>query len=61
MDVMDIANLAVNMSQTKLMTDIGTAVLDMTLDTFEGQADEMAELLESAAPPDLGHNFDISI
>lgn len=61
MDVMDIANLATNMSQAQLMTDISTAVLDMTLDTFEGQANEVVELMESVAPPDLGHNFDISI
>ena len=61
MDVMDIANLATNMSQSKLMTDIGTAVLDMTLDTFEGEASEITKLMESSVQPYLGQGFDTYI
>ena len=44
MDMIDsIANLSVSMSQQTLMTNISTAVLDMTLDSFEGQASEMVK------------------
>lgn len=61
MDVMDIAGLATTMSQTQLMTDIGTAVLDMALDTFQGEASEITKLMESSVHPNLGQNFDTSI
>lgn len=52
-----IANLSVSMSQQKLMTNISTAVLDMTLDSFEGQASEMVKLMEASVQPNLGQNI----
>lgn len=61
MDVMDIAGFATSMSQTQLMTNISTAVLDMTLDSFEGQATEVTKLMESSVQPNLGQNFDTYI
>lgn len=58
MDMIDnIANLSVSMSQQTLMTNISTAVLDMTLDSFEGQASEMVKLMEASVHPDLGQNI----
>ena len=52
-----IANLSVSMSQQTLMTNISTAVLDMTLDSFEGQASEMVKLMEASVQPNLGQNI----
>lgn len=58
MDMIDsIANLSVSMSQQTLMTNISTAVLDMTLDSFEGQASEMVKLMEASVQPNLGQNI----
>lgn len=61
MDVMDIANLSTAVSQSRLMTQVNTAVLDMTLDSFEGQANEITKMMESSAQPHLGQNLDTYI
>lgn len=61
MDVMDIAGLATTMSQTQLMNNVSTAVLNMTLDSFEGQASEITKLMESSVQPYLGQNFDMRV
>lgn len=58
---MDIAALSIAMSQSKLMTEIGTAVLSKTLDTVEVQADGMVEMLEQSVNPSVGGNIDISL
>ena len=58
---MDVAAISSAMSQTQLMTDVSVAVLDMALETFEGQATEMIKLMESSVTPDLGQNFDLKI
>ena len=54
MDVMSIANLATALSQSQLMTNVSTAVLDMSLDSFEGQASEITKLMEASVQPHLG-------
>lgn len=61
MDVMDIANLSTAISQSQLMTQVNTAVLDMTLDSFEGQANEITKMMESSVQPHLGQNLDTYI
>lgn len=61
MDVMDIANLSTAISQSQLMTQVSTAVLDMTLDSFEGQANEITKMMESSVRPYLGQNLDTYI
>lgn len=59
--VNNITSLSTPMSQSQLMTNVSTAVLDMALDTFEGQASELIKLMESSVQPDLGQNFDMNI
>ncbi len=66
MDVMNVANMAMNMSQTQLMTQVGTAVLSMSLDSMTEQGDAMVEIMnrsmmENSVNPDLGGNIDIMI
>ena len=55
-----------NMSQTQLMTQVGTAVLSMSLDSMTEQGDAMVEMMnrsmmENSVNPDLGGNIDIMI
>lgn len=63
---MDIPSLSMNMAQSRLLSDIGTAVLAKTMDQAAAVGDTVAELLDSAAMensvyPNLGGNIDISI
>lgn len=58
---MSIADYSMEMSQTQLMSDIGMAVLDMSMDSFEGMASEVTRLMESSVTPHLGQNLDITV
>mgnify|MGYP001106686149 CR=1 FL=1 len=63
---MDIAGLSMNIAQTNLLSDVGTAMLSKSLDMAETMGASMTDLLDSAAMersvnPDLGANIDISI
>ena len=63
---MDIAGLSMNIAQTNLLSDVGTAMLSKSLDMAETMGASMTELLDSAAMersvnPDLGAHIDISI
>ena len=63
---MDIAGLSMNIAQTNLLSDVGTAMLSKSLDMAETMGASLTELLDSAAMersvnPDLGANIDISI
>lgn len=62
---MGIEELSMGMSQAKLMTDVSTGVLAMTLDHIEEMGDGMVEMLEEsmepASVPGLGGNFDLTI
>lgn len=61
MDVSSIASMSMHMAQTDLMQSIGTAVLDMALDTDLMQGQSAASILESSVNPDIGSNIDISV
>ncbi len=58
---MDIAALSTAMSQTNLLSQIGTAVLSMSMDMAETAGDGMVQVLESAVTPELGSNIDIRV
>ena len=61
MDVAGIASLSMAMSQSKLMQDIGTAALDMTLENAVSQGQVSAQMMEVSVYPELGQNIDISV
>ena len=66
MDVMNVGKMAMNMLQTQLMTQVGTAFLSMSLDSMTEQGDAMVEMMnrsmmENSVNPDLGGNIDIMI
>lgn len=63
---MDIPSLSMNMAQSRLMSDVSTAMLAKTMEQASAVSDTMTQLLDSAAMensvyPNLGANIDISI
>lgn len=49
MDMVEsIANLSVAMSQNRLASDVSTAMLDKTMDTWKEQGAEMVKMMESS-------------
>lgn len=63
---MDFAKLSMNIAQTNLLSDVGTAMLAKSLDMAETMGSSVTELLDSAAlersvNPDIGGNIDISV
>lgn len=63
---MDIAQLSMDMASSSLIRDVSTAMLDMTLDTFENQGATMTEMLSDDLTvhdvnPSVGGNIDIGV
>ncbi len=63
---MDIAKLSMNIAQTNLLNDVGTAMLAKSLDMAESMGSAVSGLLDSAAlersvNPDIGANIDIRV
>lgn len=65
---MDIPELSMALSQSKVVGQIGTAVLSMALDHFRQEGAKLTELMDTpvkemelSVHPDLGSNIDISI
>lgn len=66
MNAITIPELSTQMSQQKLMTEVGTAILAKTLDQMEtgsaGMVDMMSRsMMEQSVNPNLGGNVDIMI
>ena len=58
---MDIAAVSTAMSQMNLTSQIGTAVLSMSMDMAESAGDGLVKVLESSVTSELGANIDIRI
>ena len=63
---MDIAGLSMNLAQTQLLNNVGTAVLSQSLEQAKDLSANMTEMLDAAAMersvnPDIGANIDIMI
>ncbi|AWI03692.1 YjfB family protein [Clostridium drakei] len=52
---MDIASLAVGMSQCKVMEEASISVMKMAMDSGKQNAKEMTEMISD---PNVGQNFD---
>lgn len=67
MDVPSVASMANYLSRTQKYSDVGLAVLDMSMDTMKMAGAGVAEMIESAPDmelsvnPSVGGNFDMSI
>lgn len=58
---MDIPALSVAMSQSKVNSDYGVAMLKKTLDTVEESGASMIKMMEQSVNPNLGQNIDIRV
>ena len=63
---MDIAGLSMNLAQTQLLSNVGTAVLSQSLEHTMNLSANMVEMLDAAAMersvnPDIGGNIDIMV
>ena len=63
---MDIAGLSMNLAQTQLLSNVGTAVLSQSLEHAKDLTANMVEMLDTAAiersvNPDIGGNIDIMV
>lgn len=63
---MDFALLSMNLAQSQLMTNVGTAMLANSMEMAETTATSVTQLIDSAAMersvnPELGANIDIFV
>ena len=63
---MDIAGLSMNLAQTQLLSNVGTAVFSQSLEQTMNLSANMVEMLDAAAMersvnPDIGGNIDIMV
>lgn len=63
---MDIAALASAMSQSKIMNDVGTAVLSKAIDNGEKMGNQIVNMIDRSAMelsvnPNVGSKFDMSV
>ena len=61
MDIMDVANLSMNLKSSRVINDVQVAVLKKSLDTLETTGDDLTKMMEASVTPNLGQNIDISI
>ncbi len=58
---MDISMASMLQSQSQIITQVSTAVLNMNLDTIEGMGDSLVKMMEQSVNPNVGQNIDIKI
>lgn len=58
---MDIAALSMSLASADLQTQIGTAVMQLSMDTVEQVSDGMKQMMEQSVAPYIGGNIDISV
>ncbi|QHQ60011.1 putative motility protein [Anaerocolumna sedimenticola] len=58
---MDISMASMLQSQSQIITQVSTAVLNMNLDTVEGMGDSLVKMMEQSVNPNVGQNIDIKI
>lgn len=59
--IMDIAELSMVMSQSRVQQSVGIAVMKMAMDTGKETATQMAGMIDNVAvDPNLGNHIDVS-
>ncbi|NMM61471.1 putative motility protein [Clostridium sp. P21] len=58
---MDISALSVAMSQSQVMTQASVSVMKIAMNTCEQNSQNMTEMIEKSANPNLGKNLDIKV
>ena len=60
---MDIAALSMGLSQTRVLNEVGTAVLAKSLDTMDSSGEQMVDMMKSSMElsvnPAIGANIDV--
>jgi len=57
----NIASLSMISAQNKTQSDIGTAMLAKSLDTFQANGAALTKMMELSVNPSVGGNFDMSV
>lgn len=58
---MDIPALATAMSQSRLLTEVGVAILAKNLSSAETIGEDIVKMMEQSVNPNLGSNIDITL
>ncbi|MBQ2275453.1 MAG: YjfB family protein [Lachnospiraceae bacterium] len=58
---MDIAEVSMMLQHTELSTQIGTAVMKLSMDNMEQVEDGLTKMMEMSVQPNIGANIDISV
>lgn len=58
---MDIAQISMTMSQTKLLDTVATSLLSKQLDVTEQLGEGMIKMMEQSVNPELGQTVDIRL
>lgn len=64
---MDIAQLSMDMAQSRVMNEVSVAMLDKTMEMVQEQTDMMTDMVANAGPtihdvnPAIGGNIDLAI
>lgn len=63
---MDIAGLSMNLAESRLLSDVGTAVLSKSLEQAKDLGNAMTEMIDAAAMersvnPNVGANIDVML
>lgn len=58
---MDIVNLAMNLSQASLATEVATSITKMAMDDGVQAASKMTEMIGDAVDPNLGNKIDVRV
>lgn len=61
LSVDSISTLAMGMAQMDTLSKVNTGLLDMSLDNFSAQANELTKMMELSVNPSVGLNIDISL
>ena len=58
---MDIAEVSMMLQHTELSTQIGTAVMKLSMDNMDQVDDGLTKMMEMSVQPNIGANIDISV
>jgi len=60
-DNMDIISLSMSLAQTQLQTEVGTAVLDQSMNLTQDMSEGLKQMMEQSVTPYLGGSIDVTL
>ena len=58
---MDIISLSMSLAQTQLQTEVGTAVLDQSMNLTQDMSEGLKLMMEQSVTPYLGGSIDVTL